>query len=181
MSWEGIPLTISGVNGKIPALFRLNKDTGVGIGVHQLYPDVGGESQVSSGIAAGPNGSYYVGGSFQSTISASASGSPVYLNTGGYDDFFIAKFGTNNCTLALVNEAPKQSLQSYPNPVASLLYVNNKETITYVIYDALGKMIQMNVLEPNGNIDLQYLDKGIYMLQMKDEDGNVTTEKIMKE
>ncbi len=178
-TWDGIPKIESDANGIVHGILRLNKDTGVGIGVD--YLNTGGPVTFpASAIAAGPNGSYYLGGAFEGTISTSSTGSPVYLNTGGYDDFFIAKFGNNNCTLATTANQ-KESLTTYPNPTTSLVYVTNKEEVSYVIYDALGKMIQMDTIPPNGSIDIQHLSKGMYLLQMKDRNGNVTTQKIVKE
>jgi Secretion system C-terminal sorting domain len=178
-SWEGISLVTNATNGGEPGILRLNKDTGVGISAAFLTSNTGG--LIASTIAAGPNGSYYLGGNFTSTISTSTSGSPATVSTGGYDDFFIAKFGSNNCTLATSAPTQKDVIQLYPNPVTTVLYLNNKETITYFIYDALGKKVQMNTLEANGSIDLQYLTQGIYLLQMTDGNGTVTTQKIIKD
>jgi hypothetical protein len=178
--WEGVPeVIIPGLNGLSPAMLRLNKDTGVGIDIN--YLNVGVPTFVpASNIAAAPNGGYYLAGGFGSTISINPDGSSPVYSTGGYDDFFIAKFGTSNCTLA-TKEVKDITPQLYPNPVASLLYLNNKELVTYSIYDALGKMIQMGTIDSNGRIDLNYLNKGFYLIQIKTESGMVTTEKILKE
>ena len=178
LQWEGIDYVEHPVvNGATPAILRLNKNTGIGISIDFLDIGFGNEFPASS-IAAGVNGSYYLGGGFSQTITAP--GLPSTVSTGGIDDFFIAKFGASNCTLATVTTTPNENIQTYPNPVTTLLHINNKEIINYIIYDALGKMVQMDTLEPNGSIDLQYLTKGIYLLQMKDESGTITTEKIMK-
>lgn len=179
LSWEGISLVTNPINGTEPGILRLNKDTGMGISVNFLTSNTG--DLIASTIAAGPNGSYYLGGNFTSAISTNASGSPATVKTGGFDDFFIAKFGTNNCTLATTTPTAVETLKSYPNPVANLLYINNKEKITYLIYDSQGKKVELNTLEPNSSIDLQYLTKGIYLLQITDDLGNVTTQKIVKE
>jgi Secretion system C-terminal sorting domain len=177
--WEGVPeVIIPGLNGLSPAMLRLNKDTGVGIDIN--YLNVGVPTFVpASNIAAAPNGGYYLAGGFGSTISINPDGSSPVYSTGGYDDFFIAKFGTSNCTLA-TKEVKDITPQLYPNPVASLLYLNNKELVTYSIYDALGKIIQMGTIDSNGSIDLNYLNKGFYLIQIKTESGMVTTEKILK-
>ena len=180
LAWDGIPLVENNANGAVPGILRLNKDTGMGVGVNYLDTGSAGVTFPPSAFAAGSNGSYYLGGGFEGTISASPSGSPVYLNTGGFDDFFIAKLGSSNCTLATTANQ-EESLNTYPNPTRSLVYVTNKEEVSYVIYDALGKMIQMDTIAPNGSIDIQHLSKGMYLLQMKDRNGQVTTQKIVKE
>jgi Secretion system C-terminal sorting domain len=178
LAWDGLPLV------EIPAIttnhsvFRINKNTGTAIGLDNL--NLGGYLFSPTAIAAGANGSYYLGGGFNSTITGS--GLPATSNTGGFDDFYIAKLGTNNCTLATTPTTTASiNLQVHPVPTSSLLYINNKEAIDYIIYDALGKMVQMNSVDPDGSIDLQYLTKGIYLLQMKDGNGNITTQKIIKE
>ncbi len=177
LAWDGLALVEMPDNTTNHSVFRINKNTGVAIGLDNL--NLGNYDEFPSAIAAGANGSYYLGGGFDSTIIGS--GLPTTSNTGGYNDFYIAKFGSNNCTLATNASTVTTNMQVHPVPTSSLVYINNKEAIDYIIYDALGKMVQMSTVDPDGSIDLQYLTKGIYLLQMKDQNGTITTQKIIKE
>ena len=73
---------------------------------------------------------------------------------------------------------------TYPNPVASLLFINNAATINKV--DVIG--INGGVMMQKNNdkselisLDLSTLAKGIYILKMHTNDGSVVTSKLIKE
>jgi hypothetical protein len=74
-------------------IVRLNKDTGTIIKITNTLV-VESESVDEYAVVADHVGNYYLGGSFKESLFA---GSSTLLNNGAQTDFFIAKYGTNNC------------------------------------------------------------------------------------
>ena len=69
-----------------------------------------------------------------------------------------------------VNEALcQQSLEVYPNPCSNVLYVKNipSEMVDYSIFNVLGQQVATGCSD--GTINVAELEKGIYFLQIKDE------------
>lgn len=76
--------------------------------------------------------------------------------------------------------ASQQSLDIYPNPVSDVLYINNLpyETVDYAIYNVMGQKMTNGFTE--GTICVAYLEKGVYVLQIKGEKFLETTRFIVK-
>lgn len=69
-----------------------------------------------------------------------------------------------------VNEALcQQSLEVYPNPCSDVLYLKNipSEMVDYSIFNVLGQQVATGCSD--GTINVAELEKGIYFLQIKDE------------
>ncbi|MBQ7532558.1 MAG: C10 family peptidase [Bacteroidales bacterium] len=69
-----------------------------------------------------------------------------------------------------VNEALcQQSLEVYPNPCSDVLYLKNipSEIVDYSIFNVLGQQVATGCSD--GTINVAELEKGIYFLQIKDE------------
>lgn len=69
-----------------------------------------------------------------------------------------------------VNEALcQQSLEVYPNPCSDVLYLKNipSEMVDYSIFNVLGQQVATGCSD--GTINIAELEKGIYFLQIKDE------------
>lgn len=78
-----------------------------------------------------------------------------------------------------VNEVVKQKLSIYPNPVVDQLNIKGISSHTkYKILDLSGKMLSQGEVN-NNTLDLKYLPKGIYLIQIEDGD-NVCSKKIIK-
>lgn len=72
----------------------------------------------------------------------------------------------------------------YPNPVQSTLYISNvKNASKVVISNILGQQVMMfeNINTNKLTISADELVKGIYMVSVYNNTGNVTTKKFMKE
>lgn len=95
MRWGGQEIGYEGVGQSLdPALVRLNKNTGELIDMKKINSSATSENRVES-IVADHLGNYYLGGKFSSQLFV---GSTTLTNSGSESDFFVAKFGTNNCT-----------------------------------------------------------------------------------
>ncbi|GHC65673.1 T9SS type A sorting domain-containing protein [Ulvibacter litoralis] len=101
--------------------------------------------------------------------------------------YSIAVAGPGNYTLdefwfdevLSISEFTKDSIQVYPNPTSSVIYIHSKFPIfeNFQIYSTTGKLIQEGTLDNISNkIDISKLIKGIYFLTINNE-----TYKIIKE
>ena len=75
-------------------------------------------------------------------------------------------------------------IKIYPNPTDNKLYIELRENkpIIIEIFNLLGKAVYKNNVKTNFNIDISILAKGIFILRIKDENGNILkTQKIVKE
>lgn len=80
-----------------------------------------------------------------------------------------------NCNPLVVNNIDlSKNISIYPNPVNSKLFLNTEEIITSIkIIDALGNTIKFE-LPSNTKIDVSYLSKGIYFLEIYTNKGLVS-------
>ena len=69
----------------------------------------------------------------------------------------------------------------YPNPVENNLVVQYpEETATLEIYDTQGKIIYSQSDFEKSEIDLSFLDMGIYLLRIRSDNGASVTRKLVK-
>ena len=178
-SWQNFNFTYPNDtgNGLSPFLIRFNKATGAIITNHYLTSSSGafdgGTRLVSDNL-----GSYYMGGAFQSTMSGFGGS---ITNVGGSDDFFVAKFGTADCDFLGAPAFDKKATLLYPNPVLDRLFVATQEIQQYQIYSILGSKVSEGTLSVGNGIDCSGLTSGVYLLNLIDEMGNVSTVKFVKE
>jgi hypothetical protein len=92
----------------------------------------------------------------------------------------IAVITISNQTVG-INEAVLNSKFSiYPNPVNSQINIDSVEKIeTIEIIDLMGKTLEI-IITPNNTIDVSYLTKGVYFLQIQSDKGLVS-KKFIKE
>ena len=85
--------------------------------------------------------------------------------------------------LELRNINSKPAAEVYPSPFTSTLYINNLSTKTnYRLTDLAGRPVANGILTANdNNIQLDMLQKGIYLLKLTDLNGNTSVKKIVKE
>lgn len=82
-----------------------------------------------------------------------------------------------------LEEEIENSFELSPNPTSNLINVELEKRVSYKIYSILGKdVLQVGVLQKGNNIlDLAYLDNGMYIIQITNEQGLTTTKKIIKQ
>ncbi|MFZ4543589.1 MAG: T9SS type A sorting domain-containing protein [Saprospiraceae bacterium] len=70
----------------------------------------------------------------------------------------------------------------YPNPVLTTLYIgsNYSNVKQYQIINSLGQVLQISSIKDN-SIDVSFLQKGIYYIQLKDDCGGFKVSKFIKE
>jgi surface protein len=119
------------------------------------------------------------GGTLKSNVKLSG-GNSIYCNGLGARNFLINTYGWQitdgglDCTGLNTEEFDTSSLKLYPNPVLSVLNVDNNLTNQpYNIIDTLGKVILKGKLnEGDNSINVEQLSKGIYYLKVSDKNGS---------
>ena len=81
-----------------------------------------------------------------------------------------------------INSISNQVLKIYPNPAQQILYVDYdaSKVSKMMIYDISGKVVfQQYTL--NQKVNLNHIESGVYFLSIIEVDGNVLTQKFVKE
>ena len=87
-----------------------------------------------------------------------------------------------SASLSTSNINTSISVSMYPNPVKNnTLYFSSKEDLKVTIYDVLGKQILVKNLNSNtNNINVETLKKGVYIVKIVSDYGEVT-KKLIKQ
>ncbi len=99
------------------------------------------------------------------------------------DSIFLDNFSFSFNASASIDEKKANVLNLFPNPFLDQLTISSKNEIDQiVVFSITGKqLIQLsNIKSTNTTIDLQSLNPGSYIIQIKDENGIFKTEKIIK-
>ena len=91
-----------------------------------------------------------------------------------------------SCSPTSVNTYNESNnINIYPNPVSNELFVEfkNKQNVIINIFNSLGQQIYTEkLINYQQSIDMTSLNNGIYLINIKDENGNILlSEKILKE
>ena len=93
------------------------------------------------------------------------------------DDFWIVKLAAD---ILPTNSFEQEIAALYPNPVKDAFSVSSNEPISEVaVYDLLGKCV-FTAQNPESEINISALPKGIYVAKLKTETG-VSSVKLIKE
>lgn len=97
----------------------------------------------------------------------------------------IRKVAMNpNCwPLAVEGTTTPSEAELYPLPVYNTLHIDKiKATCTYSLTDVCGRIIRTGQLQPGSNeIDMQPAPPGMYILQLRNTNGETKVYKVMKE
>lgn len=93
-----------------------------------------------------------------------------------FDKMTIEPAGTSN-----VNALESNSLKVYPNPVSSVLTVENNEAGLISLYSLTGAMVYSKVADgQKQNIDVSSFNKGVYVLKFESKFGTKASRVIIK-
>ena len=84
------------------------------------------------------------------------------------------------CSLSTGNFS-KNKINLYPNPVQKNLFIDSQETQNYKLYSILGSKISEGTLSVGNSIDCSSLTSGVYLLNLTNDLGNVSTVKFVKD
>ncbi|MBA3706831.1 MAG: T9SS type A sorting domain-containing protein, partial [Bacteroidetes bacterium] len=113
--------------------------------------------------------------------------------------FFFVRYDSTGCDSTLnyclsvgIEERKKieDAISIYPNPIKSVINLNfslvnlSNENISIKIFDVMGRVIkeeELSIEREKTNINANELDKGVYFLQIYNEDKFIAIKKIVKE
>lgn len=107
--------------------------------------------------------------------------SGIDANTGyGYSIWEWEVYGSG-LTVGINSSEGSDAVAVYPNPFADVIYISSENIEEVKVYNLTGQLV---VKDFNGNgknsFDLSALDKGIYILEVNEIGGKVTTTRIVK-
>lgn len=130
----------------------------------------------------------YVDGNLLGTVS----NQPIFLNCEGepYSEFTIGVVAVyeDGCTSEMETvefawtsvDETASTTRIYPNPTTGNFVIENADMASVEVYNLVGQ----KVFEAQGqvvNVDASGWNRGVYMIHVKDQNGSVTTQKLMVE
>ncbi|NGZ89105.1 T9SS type A sorting domain-containing protein [Psychroflexus maritimus] len=181
--WDDLIIDGIQAGGQVPdpTILRFNASSGSLQEVIRMPDNVSGQDEIMS-IALDLSGNIVMGGHFSSTLLSSHS-LPTLFKNGGDSDFFIAKYGTDDCTFSTADFTPTPtSIKMYPNPANNQVFFESDLALEQVkVFNITGKQVLQANLSQNNNIQVNDLAKGIYLVQIQTQNGQVETRKLVVE
>ena len=184
--WPGYSDTLSLPGGSLTHIFITRFDAGSGsvINVDTLESATGYHTNAMA-LASDNLGNFYVGGDFESTITVNGT---TLNSAGGGSDFFIAKYGTSNCSGGTLEAPPgltkgEDVLRVYPNPARDELVIENAVGGSAVkLLNMMGQvMYESSISGDYQVISTKNLVNGMYVFQVTDVACNRTIKTIVKQ
>src|SRR5690606_24696839 len=90
-------------------------------------------------------------------------------------------FGNQASTLSIENPNFTSDFKIYPNP-ANHAFKINKDVVELNIYDITGKLVKTlkGNFTPNDSFDISELTQSLYLVKVKNNEGQVSTSKLIK-
>jgi Leucine-rich repeat (LRR) protein len=112
---------------------------------------------------------------------------PFYSTQNWSSQIDPSAYFSNNCTALngqYINADTKDELSVYPNPVGEVLTIQlekNHSNVTVEIYNTFGRLVMVQSFEELSRTNINFdLDAGVYMLNLKSDDGFEKSTKIIK-
>ncbi|MEN8880631.1 MAG: LamG-like jellyroll fold domain-containing protein [Polaribacter sp.] len=84
-------------------------------------------------------------------------------------------------SLSIIENNPlKDKIELYPNPAHQMLNMSGADTFSAKVYDLSGRMIKSATII-NNRLDVSSFGKGVYIIEMKDKQGNAYISKFIKQ
>ncbi|QTY26146.1 T9SS type A sorting domain-containing protein [Flavobacterium sp. CS20] len=181
--WDGMPFGtgVSGVGllATDNAVLRFNKTTGA---LQEVIPMPSASIAFDMIIAMDidSNGNIVVGGHFGGSLLTADPNKSIF-KTGGDTDFFIAQYGTGNCTLSTEEFSNSFDIKLYPQPASDKVFLQSQIPImAYTIYNLQGQKIKQAKLD-NNRIDIQQLSTGLYLIKVTNAQAKSQVLKLIVE
>ncbi len=175
LSWGSLE-DVNQYNGTKPYIITFDQATGTPLWFSKIST-ANDTSDYASRVIADHKGNYFVGGAMQYEMYVNGE---TLVSNGGNSDFFVAKIGSDDCSLLAVNENGVQNVSGYPNPVQKLFYLDNTQKLEYVIFNILGEELERGLLPENAAINFEHYNSALYLIRLQDDKGLQKTIKVMK-
>jgi hypothetical protein len=89
----------------------------------------------------------------------------------------------NPATTVAVSEISESTLKVYPNPATSILNIDyDKAPYNVLLFNSIGVLVQSEVSEnPSFKMNVEHLNKGLYLIRIQDDENNTVTKKVIIE
>lgn len=77
-----------------------------------------------------------------------------------------------------MDETTTSTMNIYPNPANSKIYVNGENIATVEVYNSLGQKVATVEDADNTSIDVTSFENGVYVVRVISNEGNITTKKV---
>jgi hypothetical protein len=125
---------------------------------------------------------------------------PVGVNIGEYTKvfFYCQKFGvfwdfgtisgftSQNCTVLSTVDFDSNKFQVYPNPAFDAIHFgldNLSDNLAVNVYNTLGSLVvtKKTITKKDNILNINNLNTGVYIVELKDKDNNSFTKRIIKQ
>lgn len=102
----------------------------------------------------------------------------TYMNDTMWSWLF-AQNRQNNILSVSDNSSLNSTISIYPNPAKENLHIKtNRSNIMLSLFDSMGKQL---LIQENQDVDISFLQKGIYIIRIEDITGEVLNKKVIKQ
>ncbi len=136
-----------------------------------VYGIGGTNAETGNSIDVNSTGDIFITGSYSDTVDFDFGSGTSNLTSSGSSDVFFTKWSPNSAGMEDVEIS--ESLGLYPNPTTGELHIVNGEGIMTIL-DLTGKVVLQSELLSD-KIDVSSLVKGVYLLQLRTDNGIVST------
>lgn len=181
-TWGGVNVPGPILQGAVPDPSIIHFDAATGDVENVIsMPQTSSYHDAFMSIALDSYGNIIGGGYFGGSLFSNHSVETLN-NIGGDSDFFIAQYGSGNCSeTASSEDFNKTKLKIHPNPTSGIVNIIYEDEITaYKVYDLQGKVLQAGSLK-HKQINLSKLQPGLYMLSLTDTNGKQSYMKVVRE
>jgi hypothetical protein len=178
--WDGIPFGNETLNTGLfssdGAVLRFNKANG---NLEEVIDMPGTGYDMIMAMDIDSNGNIVVGGHFGGTL---LPGHPQSVTkVGGDTDFFIAQYGTGNCTLITEKFSKALDIKLYPQPARSIVYLQSEYDLkTFELFNIQGQKIETGEIH-NDSVDISKLANGLYFIKVGNQNGQTKVMKLLVE
>lgn len=145
------------------------------IGLLLLGAPVNAQEVISAQGDSYSSGGYTIDFTIGETVTATV--------TDGTNDLTQGFHQTNWNFLGVEDFAPNYAAIIFPNPTSDILNITTSgfENVTYMLYDAQGKLVMQDVLSAEQTpIQVSHLAPGSYSLTLNNQTQNLKTFKLIK-
>jgi len=120
----------------------------------------------------------------QGDVDGASSVHAAYINDDGLMDVIATGRGYFKVVwfeqvILAVDENALEGFSVYPSPTTGMLSIVSKTAITEIeVYNQLGQLVLSN--SNQNEIDISSVSSGVYFIKIKDEHGNIGTQKVVK-
>jgi hypothetical protein len=128
------------------------------------------------GLTLDAGNNIFITGAFMNTVDFDPSSGTATHSSAGLEDIFVS--AVSDCTFATgISEKTEAKPKIYPNPASDRIFIDGSYTAAE-LFNTQGEKI--SIRSKDGSIDLSGLSKGMYLLRLSTENGQVL-QRIVKE